>query len=564
MTSDTSIAKRTKLKDIEDIAKESGIPAKYIEPWGRYKAKINLNFLRRVKNRHNGKYVIVSAVTPTPLGEGKTVTSIGLSMALNRLGRKSIACLRQPSMGPVFGVKGGGTGGGYSQILPREDINLHFTGDIHAVGVAHNLLAAFLDNSLFRKNRLNIDPKTITWRRVVDINDRSLRNVKIGVGEEKNTSSRYSGFDITVASEVMAILALSKNLQDMRRRLGNIVVGMTKDGRPVTADDLKAAGAMAALLKDAIKPNLVQTVEHTPCFVHTGPFANIAHGNSSIIADTIALKIADFVITECGFGADLGAEKFFDIKCRASGIVPDVAVIVCSIRALKMHSGHFKIKGRFLDKRLFKENLQATEIGCVNLQKQIKNITTFGIPVVVAINRFAADTEREISLVKKKAIFNGASNAVVSEVWKYGSKGGLKLAEAVMNASRKGNADFKYLYPLDASIKNKIDIIAKEIYGAGKVTYSAVADKKIRTYERRGYGKLPVCIAKTHLSLSPNPEIKGAPKGFTLPVRDIHISIGAGFILPICGAIRTMPGLPSDPIGAKIDIDKKGNIKGLF
>jgi len=414
MLNDTSIAKKAKLKEIEEIAKELGIPKKYVEPWGRYKAKINLDFYNSVKNRRDGKYVIVSAITPTPLGEGKTVTSIGLSMALNKLGSKAIACLRQPSMGPVFGIKGGGTGGGYSQILPREDINMHFTGDIHAVGVAHNLLAAFLDNNLFRKNQLNIDPKTITWRRVVDMNDRPLRNIKIGVGGKRNGPSRYSGFDITVASEVMAILALSKNLHDMHKRLGNIVVGTTKDGKPVTADDLKISGAMAALLKDAIKPNLVQTIERTPCFVHTGPFANIAHGNSSIIADTIALKIADFVITECGFGADLGAEKFIDIKCRTSGIAPEAAVIVCSIRALKMHSGQFKVKGRHLDKRLFEENVQATELGCVNLQKQIQNIKVFGVPVVVAINRFTHDTEREINLVKKKAIFSGATSAVVS------------------------------------------------------------------------------------------------------------------------------------------------------
>jgi formate--tetrahydrofolate ligase len=564
MASDTIIAKKTRLKDIEDIAKELGISKKYVEPWGRYKAKINLEFLRRVEHRHNGKYIVVSAITPTPLGEGKTVTSIGLSMALNRLGKKSLACLRQPSMGPVFGTKGGGTGGGYSQVLPRDDINLHFTGDIHAVGVAHNLLAAFLDNALFRKNKLGVDPKTISLRRVVDINDRPLRNIRIGLGGKKHGPSRNSGFDITVASEVMAILALSKNIQDMHRRLGNIVIGSRKDKKPVTAEDLKVAGAMAALLKDAIKPNLVQTIEHTPCFVHTGPFANIAHGNSSIIADIIGLKISDFVVTEAGFGADLGAEKFFDIKCRESGLVPDAAVIVCSIRALKMHSGHFTVKGRYLDKRLFKENLRAVEEGCVNLQKQISNIAIFGVPVVVAINRFASDTEREIALVRKKAIFSGANNAVVSEVWRYGSGGGLKLAKAVMNAARKNSPRFEFLYPLNMPIKDKIESIAKNIYGAGRIEYSAVAEKKIKMYERLGYGKLPVCIAKTHLSLSPNSEAKGAPQGFTLPVRDIRASIGAGFITPICGSIRTMPGLPSKPIGEEIDIDKKGNIRGLF
>ena len=563
MISDSSIARKERLKEIDDIAKDIGIAGKYVEPWGRHKAKINLKFLSSVEHRNNGKYVVVSAITPTPLGEGKTVTSIGLSMALNRLGRKSVVCLRQPSMGPVFGTKGGGTGGGYSQVLPRDDINLHFTGDIHAVGVAHNLLSAFIDNTLFRKNRLNIDQKTINWGRVVDINDRPLRNVIIGLGGNKNGPQRNSGFDITVASEVMAILALSTNIHDMRKRLGNIVIGMTRDRRPVTADDLKVTGAMAALLRDAIKPNLVQTIEHTPCFVHAGPFANIAHGNSSIIADLMALKVADFVVTEAGFGADLGAEKFFNIKCRESGLKPDAAVIVCSIRALKMHSGHFKVKGRHFDKKLFRENLQAVEEGCSNLQKQINNIKVFGVPVVVAINRFASDTERELALVRKKAIFNGAASAVVSEVWKYGSRGGLKLAKAVMNATAKVKSHFKYLYPLDMPIKDKIDTIARQMYGAGRVSYSAAADRQIRRYESLGYGKLPVCIAKTHLSMGPRPEVKGAPEGFTLPVREVHASAGAGFITPICGSIRTMPGLPSDPRGEDIDINSKGEIKGL-
>jgi len=564
MISDSSIARKIRLKNIEDIAKDIGIPKKYVEPWGQYKAKINLRFFNSVESRNDGKYIVVSAITPTPLGEGKTVTSIGLSMALNKLGRKSIVCLRQPSMGPVFGTKGGGTGGGYSQVLPRDDINLHFTGDIHAVGVAHNLLAAFLDNSLFRKNRLRVDPKTINWKRVVDINDRSLRNITTGLGGNKNGVQRNSGFDITAASEVMAILALSKNIQDMRKRLSNITIGATGDRKPVTADDLNVSGAMAALLRDAIKPNLVQTIENTPSFVHTGPFANIAHGNSSIIADLIGLKIADFVVTEAGFGADLGAEKFFDIKCRESGLRPDAAVIVCSIRALKMHSGRFQIRGRHLDKKFFKENLSAVEEGCSNLQKQIKNIAAFEVPVVVAINRFNSDTESELALVRKKAIFGGAASAVVSEVWKYGSGGGLKLAKAVMNATSKGRGHFRFLYPLDMPIKDKIETISRRMYGAARVTYSPVAERKIRMYERQESGKLPVCIAKTHLSLSPNSEIKGAPKGFTLPVRDIHASIGAGFITPICGSIRTMPGLPSDPRGKEIDIDSKGNIKGLF
>jgi len=563
MVSDSQISKKTKLKKIEEIARAAGIPKKYLEPWGRHKAKIGLNFFRTVENRRDGNYVVVSAITPTPLGEGKTVTSIGLSMALNKLGPTSIACLRQPSMGPVFGTKGGGTGGGFSQVLPREDINLHFTGDIHAVGVANNLLAAFIDNSLYRKNRLAIDPRTISWRRALDINDRTLREIKIGLGSSGNGITRRDGFDITVASEVMAILALSKNIQDMRKRLGNIVIGYTKKKKPVTAEDLNVAGAMAALLKDAIKPNLVQTTENTPCFVHTGPFANIAHGNSSVIADMIALKTADYVITEAGFGADLGAEKFFNIKCRESGLTPNACVIVCSIRALKMHSGHFRIKGRNLDKRLFKENLKAVNEGCSNLQRQIKNVLTHGIPVVIAINRFDSDTDREISLVRKRSIFSGASGAVVSEVYKYGSGGGLKLAKAVINTCRKSSSRFKYLYSENSSIKSKIEKIATTIYGAGRVTYQAAADKKIRMAERSGYGRLPICIAKTHLSLSPDAAIKGAPHGFTLPVRDIHISVGAGFVTVICGTIRTMPGLPAKPIGMDVDIDGKGHVKGL-
>lgn len=560
---DELIARKTKLKEIEQIAEDLKIPGKYVEPWGRYKAKINLDFLETVKNRKNGKYVVVSAITPTPLGEGKTVVSIGLSMALNSLGKKSIVCLRQPSMGPVFGTKGGGTGGGYSQVLPRDDINLHFTGDIHAVGVAHNLLAAFIDNSLYRKNRLGIDPDTISWGRVVDINDRALRKIKISAGPGSVGYSREGGFDITVASEVMAILALSKNIQDMRKRLGKIVVGLTKKKKPVTAEDLKVAGAMAALLKDAIKPNLAQTIEKTPCFIHAGPFANIAHGNSSIIADITGLKIADFVITESGFGADLGAEKFFDIKCRKSGLRPDAAVIVSSIRALKMHSGRFEIKGRYLDKKLFSEDLSAVEKGCLNLRKQIKNIASFGVPAVVAINRFSSDTEKEIALVRKRALEFGAADAVVTDVWRRGSKGGIELAKALIGAVKRG-ARFKFLYPLDMPIKDKIETIAKDMYGAKDVSYSPLADKQIAMYEKMGWGKLPICIAKTHLSLSPNPDIKGLPEGFTLPVREIHASIGAGFISPICGSISTMPGLPEDPRGEEIDIDLKGNVRGLY
>jgi len=561
MTSDLSISKKVKLAEIEKIAKRAGIPVKYVEAVGRYKAKISLEFLKEKPFPRKKKYILVSAITPSPFGEGKTVTTIGLSMALNRLGEKSIVCIRQPSMGPVFGSKGVGTGGGYSQVLPSGDINLHFTGDIHAVGVAHNLLTAFLDNSLFRGNKLNIDSDTIAWRRVLDINDRSLRNVKIGIGKEGFL--RNSGFDITVASELMAILALSTSLEDMRHRLDDVVLALTRKGEPVTAKDLGVAGAMAALLKDAVKPNLVQTAENTPCLIHTGPFANIAHGNSSILADKMALLVSDYVVTESGFGADLGAEKFFDIKCRTSGLIPDAAVLVCTIRSLKMHSGRFKVAaGKPVDKELFKENLDLLEKGCANLERQISNIRKFGVPVVVAINKFSSDTAKEIILVEKKSILAGANDAVVSELWKRGSKGGVVLAMSVIKAAKKKNR-FRFLYPLDSSIKDKIEKVAKEMYGAERIRYSANAERSISRYEKLGYGRLPVCIAKTQLSFTADPSIKGAPKGFTLPIRDVHLSAGAGFITPICGAITTMPGLPANPIGTRIDIDKKGNIVGL-
>ncbi|MDD5680450.1 MAG: formate--tetrahydrofolate ligase [Candidatus Omnitrophica bacterium] len=561
MLSSSGRSKKGKLAEIKDVARRAGIPAKYVEIQGRYKAKINLDFLKGKSTRHKGKYILVSAITPSPFGEGKTVTTIGLSMALNRMGKKSIVCLRQPSMGPIFGAKGVGTGGGRSQVLPNGDINLHFTGDIHAVGVAHNILAAFLDNSIFRGNKLDINPKAVMWRRVLDINDRSLRNVKIGLGE--SGSSRDSGFDITVASELMAILALSRDIEDMRRRLDRVVVALTTAGKPVTAKDLNVAGAMAALLKEAIKPNLVQTTEQTPCLIHTGPFANIAHGNSSIIADKMALAVSDYVVTESGFGADLGGEKFFDIKCRTSGLVPDAAVLVSTVRSLKMHGGKFKmIAGKPVDKKLFRENLGALEKGCANLERQIKNIKKFGIPVVVVINKFSTDTAKEIILVRKKALLAGADDAVVSELWERGSKGGTELAKAVILAAGSKNR-FKFLYGLNSPIKDKIEKIAKEIYGATRVIYSTIADSAIARYEKLGYGKLPVCIAKTHLSLSADPSVKGAPKGFTLPVRDVHLSAGAGFITPICGTITTMPGLPANPIGTRIDIDKKGDIIGL-
>ncbi|KPK97681.1 MAG: formate--tetrahydrofolate ligase [Omnitrophica WOR_2 bacterium SM23_72] len=563
MLSDIKIAQKAKIVPIENIAKKLKIDKRYLVPYGRYMAKIDLGILDKIKNRKSGKYVLVTAITPTPLGEGKTVTTIGLSMALNRLGRLTSTCIRQPSLGPVFGIKGGAAGGGYSQVLPMENFNLHFTGDVHAVGLAHNLAAAFLDNSLFKGNKLQIDPEKITLRRVVDVSDRSLRNIKTGLGSKDDGLPRDSGFDITVASEIMAILALSSSLMDLRKRLGRIVVAHTQDGRPVTCEDLQVAGSMAVLLKDAIKPNLIQTIENTPCFVHAGPFANIAHGNSSILQDRIALKLSEYVVTEAGFGADCGAEKFFDIKCRASGLAPHAVAMVCSVRALKAHSGRFKVvAGKPLDPALTQENLDAIEEGACNLQKQIENVSLFGVPVVVAVNRFTSDTKKEIELVKKKALEFGAFDCCVSEVWAKGSSGGLKLAKSIM-AAAKEKSNFKLLYPLDISIKEKIETIATKIYGAKDVEYAGAVEEKIKVYTEQGYDKLPICMAKTHLSLTHDPSLKGRPRDFTLPIRDIRASIGAGFLYPLCGEMKTMPALPSHPVGEKIDIDKKGNIVGL-
>jgi formate--tetrahydrofolate ligase len=563
MLADIEIAKKSKKEPVEKIAKKLKIDKKYLIPYGNYIAKIDLGILDKIKDKPQGKYVLVTAITPTPLGEGKTVTTIGLSMGLNRLGKLTSTCIRQPSLGPVFGIKGGAAGGGYVQVLPMEDFNLHFTGDVHAIGLAHNLCAAFLDNSVLKGNKLNINPEKIYWRRVVDVSDRALRNIKIGLGGIENGVPRDSGFDITVASEIMAILALSDSLKDLRLRIGEIILADTFEGKTVTCEDLKVAGSMAALLKDAIKPNLIQTIENTPCFVHAGPFANIAHGNSSILADRIALSLSDYVVTEAGFGADCGAEKFFDIKCRASGFIPDVAVIVCSIRALKAHSGRFKIvAGMPLDTCLTKEDIRAIEEGICNLEKQIENVKIFGIPVVVAINRFSCDTDKEIDFVKHKAKEFGAYDCCVSEVWAKGSKGGLELAKAVISAGKE-EKNFKFLYPLDMPIKEKIRTIATKIYGAKQVEYSQHAEEKIKVYTERGYDKLPICMAKTHLSLSHDPNLKGRPRDFILPVRDIRASIGAGFLYPLCGAMQTMPGLPSHPVGENIDINARGEIFGL-
>lgn len=565
MKSDIEIAQEAKMKPIIEIAESMGLEEDDLELYGKYKAKVKLEVLDRLKDKPNARYVDVTAITPTPLGEGKTVTTIGLGMSLNRIGRKAIICVRQPSLGPVFGIKGGAAGGGFSQILPMEDFNLHLTGDVHAVGVANNLLAAFLDAHIMHGNELNIDPFTITLNRVVDVNDRVLRNIIIGLGGKANGVPRESGYDITVASEVMAILALTTSLKDLRQKLSRMVVGTTYDEKPVTAEDLKCAGAMAVLLKDAIKPNLLQTIEHTPCFVHAGPFANIAHGNNSILADMMACKLGDYVVTESGFGADLGAEKFMDIKCRYSGLKPSAVVIVATVRALKMHGGGFEfIPGKGVDKvKMEAKNVGAVKKGCENLNKMIENMKYFGIPVVVSINTFNADYTEEIEVIKEMAVAAGADDCVISEVWAKGSAGGEELANAVVRACDKPS-DFKFLYPLEATIKEKIETIATKIYGADGVDYLPKAEEKIALYIKQGFDKLPVCMAKTHLSLSHDPNLKGRPRGFRIPIRDVKASIGAGFLYPLLGEMRTMPGLPKVPAGTKVDLDENGNIVGLF
>jgi formate--tetrahydrofolate ligase len=548
------------MKPITAIAARLGISRKDLEFFGDYKAKISLGTLQRPGSR-KGKYVVVTGITPTHMGEGKTVTTIGLSMALNKLKKKCVACIRQPSIGPFFGVKGGGVGGGRSLVLPEEDINLHLTGDIHAVGQAHNLCASFIDNHLYRGNLLNIDTERIYWRRVVDVNDRALRRVMIASGSGDHGVERETGFDITAASELMAILALCESIPDLRRRISRIIVALTKDGKPVTCEDLKVAGSMALLLRDAIKPNLVQTSEGTPCIIHTGPFANITHGNSSIIADRIGLKFSDFVVTESGFGADCGLEKFVDIKCRQSGLRPDAVVLVASIRALKVHSGIFKMTvGRPLDKGIEREDLRAVELGSSNLKKQIENSIVYGVPCVVAINRFRTDTDREAALVKKIALEAGALSCVISEVFTKGSSGGIDLGKAVIEAV-KAKSSFRFLYPSAASIKEKMERIAKTIYGAKAVSYEPLAQANVEIYEKLGLGGLPICVAKTHLSLSHDPALKGAPKDFVLPVREIRPSVGAGFLYALCGKILTMPSLPSHPAGESIDVDAKGRTK---
>lgn len=576
MKSDLEIAQEAETRPIVEIAAKIGLSEDDLELYGKYKAKIKLEVMDRLKDNPDGKLIDVTAVTPTPLGEGKTVTLIGVSMAMSKLaaerGKTVITTIREPSMGPVFGIKGGAAGGGYSQVLPMEDINLHFTGDIHAIGAANNLLAAMLDNQMFhptfrRKNLHDIDPNSISWNRVVDLNDSALTNVKIGTVSKKDVNGypRDSGYDITVASEIMAILALASDLKDLRRRLGRIVPAYTKDGKPVTADDLKAAGAMTVVLKDALKPNLIQTLEHTPAIMHCGPFANIAQGNNSIIADKMALKLADYVLTESGFGADMGAEKFLNIKCRKAGYKPNCIILVATIRALKLHGGAFDFPpGKTPPKEVLEaENVEAVKKGCVNMIKHINNMKKFGVPVVVAVNRFASDTDAEVEAVKEIALAEGADAAEAGDFHARGGEGAMDIGRAVIEACEKPS-DFKLLYPDDMPIRQKIETIAKEIYGADGVEFSEVAEKKIQMFEELGYGNLPMCMAKTHLSLSHDPHLKGAPTGYMLPIRDIRPSIGAGFLYPLCGEMRTMPGLPSVPAAEDVDIDENGKTLGLF
>jgi formate--tetrahydrofolate ligase len=554
--SDIEIAQAAKMKPVMELARALGIEEDEVELYGKYKAKISLDVYRRLKDKPDGKLILVTAITPTPAGEGKTTTSVGLTDALARLGKKVMVCLREPSLGPSFGIKGGAAGGGYAQVVPMEDINLHFTGDIHAVTYAHNLLAAMVDNHLQQGNALNIDPRTVTWRRVIDLNDRALRNVVIGLGGKANGVPRETGFDISVASEVMACLCLASDLMDLKERFRRIVVGYTYAGKPVTAGDLEAQGSMALLMKDAIKPNLVQTLENTPAFVHGGPFANIAHGCNSITATRTALKLADYVVTEAGFGADLGAEKFYNVKCRYAGLKPDVTVIVATVRALKMHGGVPKSD-------LATENLAALRQGFENLEKHIENVGKFGVPAVVAINAFPTDTEAELNLLYDLCNKAGAEVAL-SEVWAKGGAGGIELAQKVLKTIETKPSNFHPLYELDLSIKEKINKIATEIYGADGVNYTADADKAIERFEAMGYGNLPVVMAKTQYSLSDDMTKLGRPRNFTITVREVRLSAGAGFIVPITGTIMTMPGLPKRPAACNIDIDADGVITGLF
>jgi formate--tetrahydrofolate ligase len=561
--SDLEIARRAKLKPLPEIAGAMGIGEHLLEPYGDAVAKVKLEAIEELGDRPPAKYVVVSAITPTPLGEGKTTTTVGLGQAFKHIGKRATVAVRQPAMGPTFGIKGGAAGGGYSQVVPMEMLNLHLTGDTHAVTAAHNLLAAMLDNHVHQNDDFfHVDRHSITWRRVLDVNDRALRNIVVGLGSRADGIPRETSFDITAASEVMAILALSTSLGDLRERLGRIVIGSTVDGEPITAEDLKAAGAMAVMLKEAIKPNLMQTLENTPVLVHAGPFGNIATGNSSIVADRIGIKGGDFLVTEAGFGADMGAERFFNIKCRYSGLKADAAVLVATVRALKAHSGRFKIvAGRPLPPELLEENPDDVLAGADNLRKQIENIRLHGVSPVVAINAFPTDHDSEHSAIREIAEQMGARVAVADH-FSGGGAGATELAEAVAEAAEEPT-EFAFLYPEEASLREKIETIATKVYGADGVAYDMKAAAQLDSYEKNGFGNLPVCMAKTHLSISSDPTLLGAPKGWTLPVREVRASVGAGFIYPLCGEMRTMPGLSATPAATRIDIDENGEVVGL-
>ena len=554
--SDIQIAQETEMKNIQEIAASAGLDSKYIELYGNYKAKVDYNLLEDTKDKPDGKVILVTAISPTPAGEGKTTTTVGLADALRLIDKNVLVALREPSLGPVFGVKGGAAGGGYAQVVPMEDINLHFTGDMHAIGAANNLLAAMLDNHIQQGNALKIDPRRITWKRCVDMNDRQLRFITDGLGGKPNGTPREDGFDITVASEIMAILCLASDIEDLKKRISNIIVGYSYDNEPVTAGQLKAQGAMAALLKDALKPNLVQTLEKTPAFIHGGPFANIAHGCNSVMATRMAMKMADYVVTEAGFGADLGAEKFLDIKCRMSGIRPSAVVVVATVRALKHHGGVAKAD-------LGQENLEALEKGLPNLLQHVENITgVYGLPAVVAINRFPTDTEAELKLIEDKCRELGV-NVALSEVWGKGGKGGIALAEEVVRLCDEPNS-FDFAYSLDMSIEEKIRAIAQKVYRADDINILPAAMKQLKQLEELGFGNLPICVAKTQYSFSDDQTLLGAPRGFVLTVRNLKVSAGAGFIVALTGDIMTMPGLPKKPAAENIDVDKTGKISGLF
>ncbi|HET7381913.1 MAG TPA: formate--tetrahydrofolate ligase [Pseudolabrys sp.] len=555
--SDIEISQSAKKRPILDIAKEKlGIAPENLEPYGHYKAKVSMDYVKSLQGKKNGKLILVTAITPTPAGEGKTTTTVGLTDALNYIGKKAMLCLREPSLGPSFGMKGGAAGGGYAQVVPMEDINLHFTGDFHAVTSAHNLLSALIDNHIYWGNALGIDSRRVAWRRVMDMNDRALRVIVCSLGGVANGYPREAGFDITVASEVMAIFCLAKNLDDLKERLGNIIVAYTRDRKPVRARDLKAHGAMAALLKEAIAPNLVQTLEGTPAFIHGGPFANIAHGCNSVLATTTALKLADYVVTEAGFGADLGGEKFIDIKCRMAGLTPDCVVLVATIRALKMHGGVKKEDLKF-------ENLKSLEAGMANLQRHVENVKKFGLPAVISFNRFSADTDAEIALVKEKCKALGVE-ALIADHWAMGGAGAADVAKAVVKVIDEGKGKLKFLYPDEMPLFEKIETIGREIYRAKNVTADKSVKDQLKTWEEMGYGKLPICVAKTQYSFSTNPDAKGAPADHTINVREVRLSAGAEFVVAICGEIMTMPGLPKVPAAAAIDVNAQGQIVGLF